>query len=518
MATAAYVELHVHGLVDLGRAEASFLALSPEPDGRFALTAADLRRARLAAAPVVVLAACRAAAATPLVNRRWSLPDAFLAAGARTVIAAAVPIPDDQAAAFFASLRARLAAGATPGGRGRRRAGRWPRAVAGRGDGVRVAATGGGGVCARVRPAMTAREPQVVAVGGGKGGVGKSLIAANLGIFLATLGKKVVVVDCSLGAPNLHLFCGVPRPTRTLAEALVPGGAPLADLAGVDAGARHAPHRRRRRPGLGGRRRPRDRAGAPGRGARAAVRLGRARPGRRHERGRPRAVPRRRRRHRRRGARPDLGRADAPVHRRGVPPPPASARPERSGRAPRRAQGRHRRAARDLPRRRRGRRSVPRAPARRDPRLRAAAGDQRRALQARHGAGPRDHLGDPPPARRADRLPRAPRVRRGGVGLDPAAPAALGRAPRGPHHQVHREGHAQPDGGARARSGRRAPAVGLALRSARGDAVGELRGHPPRQTAASATSTAPSRSRSPGCTTRPASRRSTAASTSRTRP
>jgi MinD superfamily P-loop ATPase len=69
---------------------------------------------------------------------------------------------------------------------------------------------------------MTAREPQVVAVGGGKGGVGKSLIAANLGIFLATLGKKVVVVDCSLGAPNLHLFCGVPRPTRTLAEALVP--------------------------------------------------------------------------------------------------------------------------------------------------------------------------------------------------------------------------------------------------------------------------------------------------------
>jgi hypothetical protein len=30
------------------------------------------------------------------------------------VIAAAVPIPDDQAAAFFAALRARLAAGATP--------------------------------------------------------------------------------------------------------------------------------------------------------------------------------------------------------------------------------------------------------------------------------------------------------------------------------------------------------------------------------------------------------------------
>ena len=77
---------------------------------------------------------------------------------------------------------------------------------------------------------MTALEPQVVAVGGGKGGVGKSLLAANLGIFLATLGKKVVVVDVALGTPNLHLFCGVPRPSRTLAEA-VAHNAPLAELA-----------------------------------------------------------------------------------------------------------------------------------------------------------------------------------------------------------------------------------------------------------------------------------------------
>jgi flagellar biosynthesis protein FlhG len=74
-------------------------------------------------------------------------------------------------------------------------------------------------------------QPRVVAVGGGKGGVGKSLIAANLGIFLATLGKKVTVVDVSLGTPNLHLFCGVPRPTRTLAEALATGGHGLDDLA-----------------------------------------------------------------------------------------------------------------------------------------------------------------------------------------------------------------------------------------------------------------------------------------------
>nr|HEX4318008.1 helix-turn-helix domain-containing protein [Kofleriaceae bacterium] len=73
--------------------------------------------------------------------------------------------------------------------------------------------------------------PQVVAIGGGKGGVGKSLVAANVGIFLATLGKRVVLVDGALGAPNLHLFAGVPRPSRSLGEALVADGPALAELA-----------------------------------------------------------------------------------------------------------------------------------------------------------------------------------------------------------------------------------------------------------------------------------------------
>ena len=114
LADAAYVELHVHGLVDLGRAEASLLALSPDPDGRFALTAATLGGLTLAGRPIVVLAACEAAQASPLINRRWGLPDALLTAGARAVIAAAVPIPDDDAGRFFAAVRARLTAGASP--------------------------------------------------------------------------------------------------------------------------------------------------------------------------------------------------------------------------------------------------------------------------------------------------------------------------------------------------------------------------------------------------------------------
>src|SRR5688500_12837430 len=73
--------------------------------------------------------------------------------------------------------------------------------------------------------------PRVVAIGGGKGGVGKSLVAANVGLFLATLGKTGILVDGAFGAPNLHIFAGVPRPSRSIAEALAPGGPTLAELA-----------------------------------------------------------------------------------------------------------------------------------------------------------------------------------------------------------------------------------------------------------------------------------------------
>jgi flagellar biosynthesis protein FlhG len=73
--------------------------------------------------------------------------------------------------------------------------------------------------------------PRVVAIAGGKGGVGKSLVAANVGIFLATLGKKVILVDGAFGEPNLHIFAGVPRPSRTLSEALAAGGPALPELA-----------------------------------------------------------------------------------------------------------------------------------------------------------------------------------------------------------------------------------------------------------------------------------------------
>src|SRR5580692_5240800 len=43
-----------------------------------------------------------------------------------------------------------------------------------------------------------------IAVGAGRGGVGKSLVAVNLAVYLAQLGKAVVLVDADAGGSNLH--------------------------------------------------------------------------------------------------------------------------------------------------------------------------------------------------------------------------------------------------------------------------------------------------------------------------
>jgi flagellar biosynthesis protein FlhG len=52
-------------------------------------------------------------------------------------------------------------------------------------------------------------EKRIWAIGGGKGGTGKSFVAANLGLHLASLGREVVLIDADLGAPNLHTLLGV---------------------------------------------------------------------------------------------------------------------------------------------------------------------------------------------------------------------------------------------------------------------------------------------------------------------
>ncbi len=64
------------------------------------------------------------------------------------------------------------------------------------------------------------RRVRIVAVGGGKGGIGKSLVAANLAIALATMGKTIVAVDMDLGGADLHLALGLRNLPRSLNDFL----------------------------------------------------------------------------------------------------------------------------------------------------------------------------------------------------------------------------------------------------------------------------------------------------------
>lgn len=57
---------------------------------------------------------------------------------------------------------------------------------------------------------------QIIPVASGKGGVGKSLLSANLAIALGQSGKKVVLADLDLGASNLHLVLGQQAPKQGL--------------------------------------------------------------------------------------------------------------------------------------------------------------------------------------------------------------------------------------------------------------------------------------------------------------
>jgi flagellar biosynthesis protein FlhG len=62
------------------------------------------------------------------------------------------------------------------------------------------------------------KRPRLVAVGGGKGGVGKTFVVANLAAALARTGQSVVVVDADLEGANLHTALGVGSPRASLAD------------------------------------------------------------------------------------------------------------------------------------------------------------------------------------------------------------------------------------------------------------------------------------------------------------
>ena len=65
---------------------------------------------------------------------------------------------------------------------------------------------------------MDELKKKIWAIGGGKGGVGKSIVTLMVGASLARQGKKVILVDADLGGSNLHTLAGIRYPQVTLED------------------------------------------------------------------------------------------------------------------------------------------------------------------------------------------------------------------------------------------------------------------------------------------------------------
>ncbi len=74
------------------------------------------------------------------------------------------------------------------------------------------------------------RPGRIIAIGGGKGGVGKSIVAISLACEYAATGNRVVLTDLDLGAANLHTYLGIFGKTPSLADFILGNVSKIEDI------------------------------------------------------------------------------------------------------------------------------------------------------------------------------------------------------------------------------------------------------------------------------------------------
>lgn len=72
---------------------------------------------------------------------------------------------------------------------------------------------------------------RIVSIASGKGGVGKSVVAANLALLLAKKGRRVVLADLDIGGADSHILFGLLNPPLTLTDFLNRSVERLEDIA-----------------------------------------------------------------------------------------------------------------------------------------------------------------------------------------------------------------------------------------------------------------------------------------------
>jgi flagellar biosynthesis protein FlhG len=70
---------------------------------------------------------------------------------------------------------------------------------------------------------------EIWAIGGGKGGTGKSFLTSSMGMKLAQKGKRVTLIDADLGGANLHSFLKIKKPRHSLTD-FFENKIPLSDI------------------------------------------------------------------------------------------------------------------------------------------------------------------------------------------------------------------------------------------------------------------------------------------------